>query len=208
MSWPRKTTRATGRRKTRKVLPGPCAPRWMKSCNASSTLQNMWMLEVRQSGQPFDSGVFPDAKMQSDIEKWERDYPGLHFTESGPAAWRSSGRWTTDRTAGFSRRAPATEVVLRFDAGTNKVVGSFARRWHPNEMEAWRGAFLNTKPSNDAQQAVSDLLQPPEQMMGHSNFLPTETGISFEEIACYRLLTATQCATDHVAAAIGLVACD
>src|ERR1035438_5015986 len=39
------------------------------------TLQNMWMLDLRLAGQPSVSGVFPDRKLQSDIEKWERDYP-------------------------------------------------------------------------------------------------------------------------------------
>src|SRR5882724_8572292 len=41
------------------------------------TLQNVWMMGLHSASQPAASGVFPDAKLQADIEKWERDYPGL-----------------------------------------------------------------------------------------------------------------------------------
>jgi signal transduction histidine kinase len=156
------------------------------------TLQNVWMLGLRLAGQPSVNGVFPDSKLQSDIEKWERDYPGLRFTDLAlpqglvlvdgrqieppdfPAAPRPP-KWFCDLTPDQQNWWTALRA-----GGTRQ------------EMETWQQAFLNSQPSAEAQQAVMDLFQPPEQMIGHSNFLPTETGVSFEEIACYRLLAAPQ----------------
>ena len=45
------------------------------------TLQNVWMIGLRSAGQPAVSSEFPDAKSKADIEKWERDFPGLKFTD-------------------------------------------------------------------------------------------------------------------------------
>src|SRR5580704_18449870 len=41
------------------------------------TLQNVWMMGVRSAGQPTVTGELFEAKLKADIEKWERDYPGL-----------------------------------------------------------------------------------------------------------------------------------
>ena len=156
------------------------------------TLQNIWMLGLRQSGQPSNRGVFPDLKLQADIEKWERDYPGLHFTELAlpQGALLADGRQI--EPPDFPAAPLPPKWFRDLTPEQKKLWEALRAGGARKEMDTWRGAFLNTGPSIEAKQALFDLLQPPEQMLGHSNFLPTETGISFEEIACYRLLTAPQ----------------
>jgi len=155
------------------------------------TLQNMWVLDLRPASQPGVTMVFPDPKMQSDIEKWERDYPRLHFTELAlpPGAVLADGRQIEPPDFPATPQPPKWYCDLTLEQ--KKSWEALRAGGTQKEREARRQAFLDTRPSTDAQQALYNLFQPPEQMMGHSNFTSTETGLSFEEIACYRLLTAT-----------------
>ena len=154
------------------------------------TLQNVWLLGLRLAGQPSVSGVFPDSKLRSDIEKWELDYPGLQFTALAlpHGAVLVDGRQIEPPDFPAAPRPPKWFCDLTPEQKNwwEALRGGGSQQ----ERETWRQAFLDSKPSDEAQQAVSDLLQSSEQMIGHSNYLPTETGISFEEIACYRMLTA------------------
>ena len=154
------------------------------------TLQNVWMLGLHAAGQPSVSGVHPDSKLQLDMEKWERDYPGLQFTDLAlpQGVILADGRQIEPPDFPTSPQPPKwfCDLTPAQETMWEALRGGGTRQ----EMETWRQAFLDSKPSEAAQQALSDLLQPPEQMIGHSNFLPTESGLSFEEIACYRLLTA------------------
>ncbi|HXI71810.1 MAG TPA: ATP-binding protein [Verrucomicrobiae bacterium] len=155
------------------------------------TLQNAWMMGLRLASQPDASGVSPDAKLQADIEKWERDYPGLKLKELATPP----GNILTDGRQIQPPDFPAVPVPPKWfrelSPKQQELWESLCAAISPAQIETRRAEFLNSKPSADAQRALFDLFQPPERMTGHSNFLPTETGISFEAIACYRLLSAT-----------------
>jgi signal transduction histidine kinase len=156
------------------------------------TLQNMWLLGLHSASQPCVSGEnFPDAKLQADIEKWERDYTRFKFA----GLTMPQGAILADGRRIEPPDFPAAPVPPKWfrelSPEQNNLWEALRSAGTPAEIETRRQAFFDSKPSEDAQQAVFDLFQPPEQMTGHSNFLPTETGISFEEIACCQLLTAT-----------------
>ena len=156
------------------------------------TLQNTWMLELHSASQPSVSGAaFPDAKLQADIEKWAHDYPGLNFMELATP----QGSILADGRQIEPPDFPAAPVPPRWFSELSpeqiKLWSALRAARNRKQIDAQSQAFRDSQPSKDAQQALFDLFQPPEQMIGHSNFLPTETGITFEEIACYRMLSAT-----------------
>jgi signal transduction histidine kinase len=156
------------------------------------TIQNDWLLGLNSASQPnmtFADG-WPDAALQSDIEKWERDYPGLRIKELALPQGEilADGRQIQPPDLPAAPRPPKW---FRDLTPRQKELWDHLRAGKTGkEVEKWQREFLDSKPSNDAQQAVYDLFQPLEQMIYHSGSLPTETGITFEEIACYRALTA------------------
>jgi signal transduction histidine kinase len=155
------------------------------------TLQNVWMIELRSAGQPSVSGVFPNAKLQADIDAWERDYPGAHFADlaMAPGAILDDARQI--EPPDFPA-VPQPPKWFRELSSAQRILWEELRAGgSQKDLEAWRQAFWDSHPTEEARQAVWNLFQPPEQMSAHSNSLPTETGITFEEIACYRLLTMT-----------------
>ena len=155
------------------------------------TLDNTWMLGLFTASQPSVSGPPPEAGLQADMERWEKDYPDLQFKELAlpPAELLADGRPIQPPELSAAPQPPKWFRDLTPEQA--KLWATLRTGGRKQEMETWRDNFLGSGPSAEARNAVVDLLQPPEQMIGHSNFLPSETGISFEEIALYRLLTAT-----------------
>lgn len=155
------------------------------------TLENVWTMGLRLAGQPSVSGEFPDARLQADIEKWEHDYPGLHLA----ALAVPQGEILAD---GRQIAPPDFPAAPQPPKWFRELSPEQAGLWESlrnvdgqKQMEARRAAFLRSNPSEDARQAGNCLSEPAEQLAFHSNVFPSETGISFEELACYRLLTAT-----------------
>ena len=155
------------------------------------TLQNDWMLGMRVAAEASASAVFPAAKLQADLARWERDYPGLRLAELALPRGDilADGRQIEPPDFPAAPRPPNWFLELSprqmNDWQTLRAGGT------PRQMAEWRQAFLAGQPSGEARQAAFNLLQTPDQLIGHSNSLPTETGISFEEIACCQLLTQT-----------------
>lgn len=153
-------------------------------------LQNVWMMGLCYAGQPDIQGVFPDAKLQSDLERWERDYPGLNVADMALPA----GMVLMD---GRQLLPPVDSVAPQPPSWYRDLTSAQKETWMAlrgggtaRELERWRRAFLQDRPSSEAQQAVAALFESPEALIGRSNLLPSETGVSFQELACYRLLTA------------------
>lgn len=158
-------------------------------------LQNVWMMGLRTDSQPAVSGSFPDAALTADIEKWEQDYPGLKLTHLAAP----QGDILTDARQisppdfpfvptppkWFRELSPEQKKLweaLRSAADSSAL---------PAEIEARQRAFFASNPTEAARQAANYLGYPPSQIAANSGAMATETGISFEEIACYRLLMAT-----------------
>lgn len=155
------------------------------------TLQNIWMQGLRLAGLPSVSGAFPEATLRANIEQWERDYPGLHFADLAlsPGEILADGRQLEPPDFPVAPRPP--KWFLELSPAQMNCWQALRAGGNPQQMETWRQAFFDSQPSEAARQAVFDLFQAPQQMICDSNSLPTETGLSFEEIACGRLLTET-----------------
>lgn len=158
-------------------------------------LQNGWLTGLGLAGQPAVSGAFPDAKLEADIKKWEQDYPELKLAELAVPG----GELLTDRRQIEPPRIPLVPAPpqwfrdlspeqrrlwdalrLAVDAGASAA-----------EIESRQQDFFASHPPDDARQAARYLGYPPDQIAANSGALATESGISFEEIACCRLLSAT-----------------
>jgi len=155
------------------------------------TLQNVWMIGLRLVGQPSVSLVFPDARLQTDMEKWERDYPGLNLTSLAMPQGEILADGRQIEPPDFPAAPTPPKWFREFSLEQRELWEALHTAGSPNDIEARRNAFMQSNPSTDAQQAAIYLSTPAEQLISHSTALPSETGISFEEIACYRLLSTT-----------------
>ena len=155
------------------------------------TLQNVWMLGLYEAGQADISSVFPDAKLQADIASWERDYPGLKFSELAlpPASILADGRQIQPPEVPVAPQPP--QWFRDLSPRQRELWAALRAAATPARMQSCRQAFRDSHPAAEADRAAGCLLQPPEQSAQNSGAVPSETGISFEEIACYRLLAAT-----------------
>jgi len=154
-------------------------------------LQNDWMTGLVTASQPRASMAFPDAKLKADIEKWEQDYPALKLADS--VAWAGE-----ILTSGRQVRPPDRPAVptppkwfLELSPRQRDQWKELRSTTNLTEIKTSEQAFLAGNPSADARLAALYLTYPPEQFPGDSRLLATESGISFQDIACFRLLSAT-----------------
>jgi signal transduction histidine kinase len=154
------------------------------------SLQNEWMLELHGASQPSVTGAFPDEKLKALITQWEHDYPGFKLADLAlpPAEILADGRRIDPPEV---PPVPQPPRWFRELSPEQKALWEALRFAEPAQVEVRRQAFLASQPSAAARQAVFDLSQPPEQLIGHSTSEATETGISFEAIDCCQLLSAT-----------------
>jgi signal transduction histidine kinase len=156
------------------------------------SLQNTWVTELLLASQPNSSGdIFPDPALKANIEKWEHDHPGLSFAAlvipNGEIL--ADGRQIEPPDFPAAPRPPKWFRDLSPEQA--KLWDSLRRAGDQMKRNSRWQAFRNSNPGQDAQQAAQDLMQAPEQVAEYGGALPSETGISFEEIACCHLLMAT-----------------
>jgi signal transduction histidine kinase len=160
------------------------------------TLQNVWTMGLRDASQPHVSLTFPDAKLSADIGRWEKDYPGISFTESVAL----QGEILAD---GRQKEPPDFVAVPEPPEWFRDLTPPQLESWeklcraadtYPNgadaKFKAIRADFLRSNPPEEAGKAVEYLTYPPEQFQNGTTPLATESGVSFQAIACYRMLTA------------------
>ena len=153
-------------------------------------IRNRWMAAVATAGQPGDKNNFFNAQLKADVEKWERDYPGFKVADLAlpNAEILTNGQPIDPPNYPVAPAPPAWFLGL---SPEQKILWENLRSAKtPAEIEARRRAFDNSKPSNEAHLAAYNLYRPPEQR-GADTYLATETGVFFEDIACYQLLSAT-----------------
>ena len=153
------------------------------------TLQNVWMMELYSASQPSVSMEFPNINLTADIEKWERDYPGRKLAELAIPLGQILSNGRQIQPLDFPAVPAPPKWFLELSPEQKELWESYRAATSPAQSETRRDKFLNSKPSAEAQQAAFYASQPPEKSGGA--LLPTETGISFEAIGCYRLLSAT-----------------
>jgi signal transduction histidine kinase len=160
------------------------------------TLQNIWMIGLRPAGQPAVSSAFPDAQSKADIEKWERDFPGLKFTDLAAPQGNLliDGRQLDPPDLPAVPTPPEWFIELSSQQrtlweGLRRAVDANS---NPASMQAASEAFLDSNPSRSAKLAASYLVSSPEQIVQSSDpLLATEAGIPFKAIAFCRVLSAT-----------------
>ena len=160
-------------------------------------LQQQWMAGMRgrlPASQGSSPGTFPDARLQGDRQRWERDYPGLRLADVAlPAGiMLTNGQVIVPPDFPVAPRPPPWFREL---PKTNEPVGGIAGRAGPAKTRIVAAGFPGCCPSSDAKAAAGMLVLPLDQWIGPEAWaVPTETGITFGEIASYQLLTATNAA--------------
>ncbi|HXR05716.1 MAG TPA: HAMP domain-containing sensor histidine kinase, partial [Candidatus Acidoferrum sp.] len=139
-------------------------------------LQNGWMMGLGPAN------AFPDKDFEVGIAKWERTYPGLKLA----ALAESECDILTDGRLITPPDIPATPSPPKWFRDLSPIQKNLWEALRQNQAAAQD--FLDTNPSDDARQAALALCRPPEQMLDAPPFPLTETGISFQDLACYQLL--------------------
>ena len=155
------------------------------------TLQNRWIIGLRLASQPTATNLFPDATLQTDIEKWEQDYPRLKLADLAAP----HGNILAD---GRQIDPPDFPLVPSPPKWFQDLSSSQKKDWErlrsattTTEIEGRRRAFLASHPSDDARLAADYITWPPDRFLNNWRSVPTETGVLFQDLGCYRLLTAT-----------------
>jgi signal transduction histidine kinase len=157
-------------------------------------LQNEWTQGVRSAGQPTITGDFPDKRLRDSIEKWEQDFPDLNFANLAVP----QGEILVDGRQIQPPEMQAAPAPPEWYTGLSQKQKMLWRQLRQaidaNESGALvqkaSEAFVNSNPGPAAQQAAIWMQEPATDVAGSSGAFPTETGLSFEEIACYKLLSA------------------
>jgi signal transduction histidine kinase len=161
-------------------------------------LQTLWELEARLAGQASvahtnvsGGSALPSEKLRADVSRFEQAYPRLKLAELVVAqgSLLCDGRQVMPHEVPISPEPPKWYTGLTprqrelWQALRNAESGSAGSQ----AVESARQEFLETNPGDDARQAAACLQQPPEQLLS-SRPLASESGISFQDLACYRLL--------------------
>ena len=163
-------------------------------------LQDQWMIELRLAGQPsivhsnrsagFD---FPsDKSLRAEINQWEQNHPGFRFVDLASA----EGDLLTDGRQIEPPDFPAIPVppmwFLELSPKQRELWQALrqaeAAGSNPAEIKTTHESFLAADVSPEAQAAAGYVLRTQQMMLGNFNPISTETGITFQELACYRLL--------------------
>lgn len=170
------------------------------------TLVNVWTMGEFSQSQPNVESKFPEEKLQSDIARWEQDYPGLSFrgTHIPQGAILTDGRqleppemagapeppqWFRDLTPSQLEAWEELRNTVDSQPYVNQT-NSIARSSEPNGIKAAQAVFLKSGPSDEARLAAQYITYQPERLIEqNTQGYTTESGISFEAIACYQLLT-------------------
>jgi signal transduction histidine kinase len=145
------------------------------------TLQKVWMIDLNIASQP-SASMSPDKTLEAGIAKWERTYPGLRLAALAAPECNllDDGREITPPDI------PATPLPPRWFCELSSAQRQLWEALRQNQAAAQD--FLDTNPSDDARQAALAVYRPPEQMLYGQALPPTESGISFQDLASYQLL--------------------
>jgi signal transduction histidine kinase len=151
-------------------------------------LQNDW---TRISASRRDAGIaLLNTRLKSDMDKWTQDYPAVKLADRSA----SEGEIMTD---GRQILPPDDSLIPKPPKWFLELSPRQRDLW--NHLRSASGlvgirireqAFLDSNPTDDARLAARYLTNTPEQFSTNSRLLATESGISFQDIACFRLLSA------------------
>ncbi|MEI9865111.1 MAG: hypothetical protein WDN00_11290 [Limisphaerales bacterium] len=155
------------------------------------TLQNTWKINLWQASQPsFDEVEFPGAKLKAGIETWEHDHPGFKFADLAAPAAEIFADGRQIMPPDFPAVPVPPDWFHELSSQQKNLWESLRSASDGAEINQRLQTFLKSRPPEPARAAALYLHRPPEQQLDE-DAIATETGISFEQIACYQLLSAT-----------------
>ncbi len=143
------------------------------------TLQNVWMIDLNLESQP-SASMSPDKDLEAGIAKWERAYPGFRLA----ALAEPECDLLSDGRQIAPPEVPATPSPPKWFCDLSPKQKDLWEALRQNPGTVPDQDFLDTNPSDEARQAALAVCRPPEQMLYENSSPPTETGISFEDLAC------------------------
>jgi signal transduction histidine kinase len=157
------------------------------------SLENRWANTLRVLGDPnaLPFPGSPDLKLEAEIDKWEQDYPGLNLQKLALRTCKilSDGRQIEPPESPPVPLPPAWYQEL---SGQQKSLWKdLASTTKPAGHRELINAFVATQPSKEAQRAERCLTSSAQDNLGSIGWIPSESGVSFHDIACCELLTAT-----------------
>ncbi|HXR06651.1 MAG TPA: HAMP domain-containing sensor histidine kinase [Candidatus Acidoferrum sp.] len=147
------------------------------------TLQNVCMIDLNVESQP-SASMSPDKDLQAGIANWERAYPGFRLAALAEPECDllSDGRQIAPPDL------PATPSPPKWFCDLSPKQKNLWEALRQNPGSVPDRDFLDTNPSDEARQAALAVCRPPDQMLSAPRYPLTETGISFQDLACYQLL--------------------
>ena len=160
-------------------------------------LEQTWGTELRPPIRQLPVINRPAGPELPDVQKWERTHPGLKLAElvTPKSVVSSDGRTIQPPEIPIAPEPP--QWYRELSAGQRGLWQALRQaqddRASPATIQSAYQAFVASNPGTGARQAAVLLQHTPEQVLeGGLDPVATESGVSFQEVACYRLLRDSQ----------------
>lgn len=137
-------------------------------------------------------GVVRDTKLNADMGNWAKDYPELNLADvaAGPCEILPDGRQVRPPPQPAFPTPPKWFLDLspqQKDLWRDLRAATNSAKTKPRQ-DAFLASFGGSPPA-EAQMAARDLTDPSDLIPSDGEALATETGVSFQDVACFRLLS-------------------
>jgi len=167
-------------------------------------LQIAWPDEMSNLSIPHPDKDYSTPAYESEVEKWQRENPQFALAKF---AMRPVRLWADGRPIDppdFLATPEIPEWFLELSPAQRGLWEKMRSDPAAEEVTRDRQAFLASNPSPDARQAAACLADP-QKTINQTRPLPSESGVSFQDIACLRLLSAPDASlNDSLLAAVRL----
>ena len=159
-------------------------------------LQNGWANEMRNLSIAHADKDYSNPAYEAEVKKWNQDNPEFTLPALATAQVLLLADGRPLDPPDFLGIPEVPEWFLNLSPVQRNLWEKmrFARAGSGAGRE--RQAFLASNPSPDARQAAGLLVDTPESIIRQSGPLPSETGVSFRDLACLSLLSATNASLD------------
>jgi signal transduction histidine kinase len=166
-------------------------------------LQNGWANEMRNLSIAHADKDYSNPAYEAEVKKWNQDNPEftLPALATAPVLLLADGR--PIEPSDFLAIPEVPEWFLKLSPVQRDLWEKMRSHLQAEWVERDRQAFLASSPSAEACQAANHLTDTAETVISETRPLPSETGISFQDLACLRLLSATNASlNDSLLAAV------
>jgi signal transduction histidine kinase len=144
------------------------------------------LLNDRQPGIDADGGLAAAGI----LDKWQQDYAPLKMADLAmpQCSVLADGRQIDPPEIAVAPQPP--KWFRELTPAQRQAWEALRAAATPEQQHSCLETFQHTDPDACALEAADELFQPPAELIRNHVDLPSETGLSFEEIACARLLSA------------------